>query len=123
MAEAPHMVFLGFGKYVRSDRIFAIEPLRHEDRRSGARTRVRAHRGHDGALRPRRHDRLRDPLHPDAGARAVPALALTERFERVDLVCTHVLAETEEDHPGRFCHPTIIAPQRIALRSASTTRS
>jgi len=40
MAEAPRMVFLGFGKYVRSDRIFAIEPLRHEDRRSGARTRV-----------------------------------------------------------------------------------
>jgi hypothetical protein len=34
------MVFLGFGKYVRSDRIFAIEPLRHDDRRSGARTRV-----------------------------------------------------------------------------------
>jgi hypothetical protein len=40
MAEQPRMVFLGFGKYVRSDRIFAIEPLRHEDRRSGARTRV-----------------------------------------------------------------------------------
>lgn len=40
MADAPHMVFLGFGKYARSDRIFAIEPLRHEDRRSGARTRV-----------------------------------------------------------------------------------
>ena len=34
VADAPHMVFLGFGKYVRSDRIFAIEPLRHEDRRS-----------------------------------------------------------------------------------------
>jgi hypothetical protein len=40
MADTPHMVFLGFGKYARSDRIFAIEPLRHEDRRSGARTRV-----------------------------------------------------------------------------------
>ena len=40
MADAPHMVFLGFGKYARSDRIFAVEPLRHEDRRSGARTRV-----------------------------------------------------------------------------------
>jgi hypothetical protein len=40
MPEAPHMVFLGFGKYVRSDRIYAIEPLRHEDRRSGSRTRV-----------------------------------------------------------------------------------
>ena len=40
MADPPHMVFLGFGKFVRSDRIFAIEPLRHEDRRSGSRTRV-----------------------------------------------------------------------------------
>ena len=40
MAEQPRMVFLGFGKYVRSDRIYAIEPLRHEDRRSGSRTRV-----------------------------------------------------------------------------------
>ena len=40
MADAPHMVFLGFGKFVRSDRIFAVEPLRHEDRRSGSRTRV-----------------------------------------------------------------------------------
>jgi hypothetical protein len=40
MAEPPRMVFLGFGKYVRSDRIYAIEPLRHEDRRSGSRTRV-----------------------------------------------------------------------------------
>jgi len=40
MADAPDMVFLGFGKFVRSDRIFAIEPLRHEDRRSGSRTRV-----------------------------------------------------------------------------------
>jgi hypothetical protein len=34
------MVFLGFGKFVRSDRIYAVEPLRDEDRGSGARTRV-----------------------------------------------------------------------------------
>lgn len=34
------MVFLGFGKYARADRIYAVEPLRHEDRRSGSRTRV-----------------------------------------------------------------------------------
>jgi hypothetical protein len=40
MADAPRMVFLGFGKYVRSDKIYAVEPLRHEDRRSGSRTRV-----------------------------------------------------------------------------------
>jgi hypothetical protein len=34
------MVFLGFGKYVRSDRVFAVEPLREDERGSGARTRV-----------------------------------------------------------------------------------
>jgi len=33
------MVFLGFGKYVRSDRIYAVEPI-VEERGSGARTRV-----------------------------------------------------------------------------------
>jgi hypothetical protein len=40
MADAPRMVFLGFGKYVRSDRIYAVEPLRDDERGSGARTRV-----------------------------------------------------------------------------------
>jgi hypothetical protein len=34
------MVFLGFGKYVRADRIYALEPLRADERGSGARTRV-----------------------------------------------------------------------------------
>ena len=38
MADA-RMIPLGFGKYVRSDRIYAIEPIR-EERGSGARTRV-----------------------------------------------------------------------------------
>jgi hypothetical protein len=34
------MVFLGFGKYIRADRIFGVEPLPAENRGSGARTRV-----------------------------------------------------------------------------------
>ena len=34
------MVFLGYGKYVRSDRIYALEPLEGEDRGHGRRTRV-----------------------------------------------------------------------------------
>lgn len=34
------MVFLGFGKYARSDRIYALEPLEEGDRGSGRRTRV-----------------------------------------------------------------------------------
>jgi hypothetical protein len=37
---APRMVFLGFGKYVRADRIYALEPLRGDERGGGRRTRV-----------------------------------------------------------------------------------
>src|SRR5919202_4089335 len=40
MAEAPRMVFLGFGKYARADKIYALEPLRGDDRGGGRRTRV-----------------------------------------------------------------------------------
>jgi len=34
------MVFLGFGKYARADRIYALEPIRGDDRGGGQRTRV-----------------------------------------------------------------------------------
>ncbi len=34
------MVFLGFGKYVRADRIFALEPIVGAERGSGRRTLV-----------------------------------------------------------------------------------
>jgi hypothetical protein len=34
------MVFLGFGKYVRSDRIYALEPITGDTRGGGRRTRV-----------------------------------------------------------------------------------
>ena len=40
MVERPKMVFLGFGKYVRADRIYALEPLRGDERGGGRRTRV-----------------------------------------------------------------------------------
>jgi hypothetical protein len=35
-----HMVFLGFGKYARADKIYALEPLGEGERGSGRRTRV-----------------------------------------------------------------------------------
>ena len=38
--DRPRLVFLGFGKYARSDRIYALEPLEAEDRGPGRRTRV-----------------------------------------------------------------------------------
>jgi hypothetical protein len=34
------MVFLGFGKYARADKIYALEPLRGDERGGGSRTRV-----------------------------------------------------------------------------------
>ena len=34
------MVFLGFGKYVRADRIYALEPIRGDQRGGGKRTLV-----------------------------------------------------------------------------------
>ena len=37
---APRMVFLGFGKYARADKIYALEPIRGDDRGGGRRTRV-----------------------------------------------------------------------------------
>jgi hypothetical protein len=40
MADGARMVFLGFGKYVRADRIYALEPLASGERGSGRRTRV-----------------------------------------------------------------------------------
>ena len=38
--NAPRMVFLGFGKYARADKIYALEPLVGDERGGGRRTRV-----------------------------------------------------------------------------------
>jgi hypothetical protein len=37
---APTMVFLGFGKFARADKIYALEPLTGKERGGGRRTRV-----------------------------------------------------------------------------------
>jgi len=38
--SATKMVFLGFGKYARADKIYALEPITGEDRGHGRRTLV-----------------------------------------------------------------------------------
>jgi len=43
------MVFLGFGKYVRADRIYALEPIVGEERGNGRRTLVWVE-GMEGAM-------------------------------------------------------------------------
>jgi hypothetical protein len=40
MADSNRMIFLGFGKYARADRIYALEPLGEGERGHGRRTRV-----------------------------------------------------------------------------------
>jgi hypothetical protein len=40
VADADRMVFLGFGKYARADKIYALEPLGEGERGHGRRTRV-----------------------------------------------------------------------------------
>ena len=40
MDGSTRMVFLGFGKFARADRIYALEPLAEGERGHGARTRV-----------------------------------------------------------------------------------
>jgi hypothetical protein len=40
MTDGNRMVFLGFGKYARADKIYAIEPIRDERRGHGRRTLV-----------------------------------------------------------------------------------
>ncbi len=40
MADGARMIFLGFGKYARADKIYALEPLVGDDRGGGRRTRV-----------------------------------------------------------------------------------
>jgi hypothetical protein len=40
VAEPTRMIFLGFGKYARADKIYALEPLGEGERGHGRRTRV-----------------------------------------------------------------------------------
>ena len=40
MVDGGRMIFLGFGKYARADKIYALEPLRGDERGGGRRTRV-----------------------------------------------------------------------------------
>ena len=94
MADGPRMVFLGFGKYVRADKIYALEPLRGDERGGGRRTRVWA----EGIPEPIVASRTERTILADMGVRAdavapilSDALDLAERLAtaaeagRVDL--------------------------------------
>jgi len=87
------MVFLGFGKYARADKIYALEPLRGDERGDGRRTRVWV----DGITEPivasRTERTILHEMGQDAGGSGLldDALDLAERLAtqaqegRVDL--------------------------------------
>jgi hypothetical protein len=94
MATEPRMVFLGFGKYARADKIFALEPIRGDERGDGRRTRVWV----EGVANPIVASRTERTILHDMGEDAAigsklldDALALAERIAddaergRVDL--------------------------------------
>jgi hypothetical protein len=91
--SAQRMVFLGFGKYARADKIYALEPLVGDERGGGRRTRVWVE-GIDGPLVASRTERtILHEMGHEAGDSAVldEALDLAERLAsaaeegRVDL--------------------------------------
>ena len=75
----PKMVFLGFGKYARADKIYALEPLRGDDRGDGRRTRVWI----EGVADPIVASRTERTILHDMGADAAAGVDLVD--DAVDL--------------------------------------
>jgi hypothetical protein len=88
------MVFLGFGKYARADKIYALEPLLGDERGGGRRTRVWVEGIAEPIIASRTERTILHDMGQDAAA-ATPlldeAIALAERLAsaaeegRVDL--------------------------------------
>jgi hypothetical protein len=109
MAE-PRMVFLGFGKYARADKIFALEPIRGDERGDGRRTRVWVEGVANPIVASRTERTILHDMGEDAATQAVvvdEALDLARRLAdaaeagRVDLGdlgrrARHLLASTTE---------------------------
>src|SRR5687767_11898750 len=94
MADGARMVFLGFGKYVRSDKIYALQPITGDNRGGGQRTLVWV----EGVVDPIVASRTERTILHDMGQESVAgsplldeALSLAERLAedaasgRVDL--------------------------------------
>jgi hypothetical protein len=114
MPDAPRMVSLGFGKFARADRIYALEPLRGHDRGGGRRTRVWIEGIPDPIVASRTERTILHDMGEDAATQAVvvdEALDLARRLAdaaeagRVDLGdlgrrARHLLAATTVGDDG-----------------------
>jgi hypothetical protein len=75
MDTPPKMVFLGFGKYARADRIYALEPITDEARGSGRRTLVWV----DGIAEPIVASRTERTILLDMGQREAVGVQLLDQ--------------------------------------------
>lgn len=122
--EPPRLVFLGFGKYARADKIFALEPLRGGERGGGRRTRVWVEGLPDPLVASRTERTILHEMGQDAGGTAPlldDALALAERLaedaEKVGpLLARSIKAEAGVDLPelGRRARRLLEATARPA---------
>jgi hypothetical protein len=94
MADGGRMIFLGFGKYARADKIYALEPTETDERGSGRRTRVWVEGVAEPIVASRTERTILAEMGQDTGATSAildDALALAERLAdaaeqgRVDL--------------------------------------
>ncbi len=74
MADGAKMVFLGFGKYARSDRIYALQPLTGDERGGGRRTLVFV----EGIAEPIVASRTERTILHDMGQEAAAGVALLD---------------------------------------------
>jgi hypothetical protein len=81
---AARMVFLGFGKWARADRIYALEPITGDDRGGGRRTRVWVEGIADPVLAGRTERTILHDMGQDAATSVVldDALDLAERVAK-----------------------------------------
>src|SRR5215203_6064305 len=85
MATESRMVFLGFGKFARADRIYALEPLRGAERGDGKRTKVWV----DGLSDPIIASRTERTILQDMGqGAAADAPVLTEALDLAQRLAT-----------------------------------
>ena len=103
MSSAPRMVFLGFGKYVRADRIYALEPIVGEDRGNGRRTLVWV----EGMAEAMVASRTQETILEEMGAESTARAGATRR------------AGGAPDH--RSSSPTALERRRSCSPAASTT--
>jgi hypothetical protein len=74
MVDMPRMIFLGFGKYARADKIYALEPLGMGERGHGARTRVWIEGISEPVVASRTERAIVAAMGPNAGAESVRLL-------------------------------------------------